>query len=288
MLHEIAVGDLTELPVAEVHRRCDVLQNERAAVELEAVGVLGDSKAGLAALDSAVASLLTPRHLEAAKRRAAELAQKHREAQEQLYLRAQSQHSERPVTPLVMMESLAKVLPPDVAVVEEAVTTTGTTLERLGALKNTTGYFAHRGWSLGWGLGVALGAQLAWPGRPVLAVLGEGASLYGIQGLWSAARYRLPVTFVIANNAQYQILKVGGAGLGLQNAKAGRFVGLDMTEPEVDFVKLAESFGVRARRVTEPEELSQHVAESLSAAAKGSGEPLLLDVPIARETPDRL
>ena len=118
------------------------------------------------------------------------------------------------------MGALAKVLPPDVAVIEEAVTTTNTTFERLGVLKNTTGYFGHRGWALGWGLGVAIGAKLAWPERPVLALLGEGAAAYGIQGLWSAARYKIPVVFVICNNAQYQILKLCGRSLSLPEAGA--------------------------------------------------------------------
>ena len=95
------------------------------------------------------------------------------------------------------MNSLAQALPPNAAVIEEAVTTTNTFLERLGAIKDPTGYFGHRGWALGWGLGASIGVKLAWPDRPVLAILGEGASLYAIQGLWTAARYKIPVTFVI-------------------------------------------------------------------------------------------
>jgi benzoylformate decarboxylase len=168
-------------------------------------------------------------------------------------------------------------------VIEEAVTTTNTYLERLGALRNATGYFGHRGWALGWGLGCALGAKLAWPDRPVLALLGDGAALYGIQGLWTAAHDRVPVTFVICNNAQYQILKVGALGLGLPHARAGRFVGLDLVEPEVDFVALARSLGVAAVRLGEPDAVADAVAESFAA-----GRPLLIDVPIGRELPERL
>ena len=176
------------------------------------------------------------------------------------------------------MESLSRVLPADVAVVEEAVTTTNTTFERLGALRNTSGYFGHRGWALGWGLGCANGVKLAWPQRPVLALLGEGAAMYGIQGLWSAARYKLGVTFVICNNAQYQILKAGAAGFGLPAANAGKFVGMDLDQPEIDMVALATALGVRAERVTEPDELAGKVAASLAA----NDGPRLFDVPIAR------
>ena len=172
---------------------------------------------------------------------------------------------------------------PDVAVIEEAVTTTNTTFERLGALKNTTGYFGHRGWALGWGLGVAIGAKLAWPERPVLALLGEGAAGYGIQGLWSAAKYNLPVVFVICNNAQYQILKIGAKGLQLPHALKDQYEGLDLTGPEVDFVKVAEGFGVQAKRINEPDEL----CAAVQSAWQGN-RPLLIDVPISRVTQPRL
>ena len=187
------------------------------------------------------------------------------------------------MTPLTLMSSLARVLPPDVAVVEEAVTTTGTLFERLGALKNTTGYFGHRGWALGWGLGCALGVKLAWPERPVLAMLGEGAAMYGIQGLWTAARYRLPVTFVVCNNAQYQILKIGAKQLQLPAAREGRFEGLDLVGPEVDIVGLARSLGIEACRVEEPDELAERVQASLTG-----DQPVLFDVPIERIAPPRL
>ena len=181
------------------------------------------------------------------------------------------------------MGTLARILPDDVAVIEEAVTTTNTTFERLGVLKNTTGYFGHRGWALGWGLGCTIGAKLAWPDRPVLGLLGEGAAMYGIQGLWSAARYNIPVTFVICNNACYQILKIGAQGISLPQALEGKYEGLDITGPEIDYVALARSLGVEAFRVTEPDELAERASESLR-----NNKLTLLDVPIARETPQRL
>jgi benzoylformate decarboxylase len=168
-------------------------------------------------------------------------------------------------------------------VIEEAVTTTNTTFERLGMLKNTTGYFGHRGWALGWGLGVAIGVKLAWPERPVLALLGEGAAAYGVQGLWSAAKYQIPVVFVICNNAQYQILKLCGRSLSLPQADRENFEGVDLVGPELDYLSLARGFGVEAHRITEPDELADRVA-----AAFKEGKPVLLDVPISRELARRL
>jgi benzoylformate decarboxylase len=248
-----------------------------------AVALWGGTKSGLADLAALLSQRMTREQIAAARKRAEQLGQSHRASRDALAHQAESERAARPMTPLAAMAAIARVLPDDAAVVEEAVTTTNTTFERLGALKNSSGYFGHRGWGLGWGLGCAIGVRLAWPDRPVLALLGDGAALYGIQGLWSAARYKIPVTFVICNNAQYQILKIGAMNMGLEQAGQGRFVGMDISRPEVDFVGLAESLGVRAERITEPDQLSELVDASLR-----SDEPRLFDVQISRELPARL
>lgn len=247
------------------------------------VGLVGDLQAGLEELAPLLESVLTAEARAAAARRGEARASQHREARAALEQRALAAADQRPLVPLAFMASLARILPPDVAVIEEAVTTTNTYFERLGALKNCSGYFGHRGWALGWGLGCAIGVKLAWPERPVLALLGEGAALYGIQGLWSAARYRIPVTFVICNNAQYQILKIGARQAGLPAAQQDRYVGLDLDGPEVDLVAVAKGLGVEAHRITEPDELAACVSEALR-----SDRPHLIDVPIQRAAPRRL
>ena len=247
------------------------------------VGLIGDPRVGLTELDTLLAAAMTPEAAQAARRRGAARRAVHAERQRTLWQRAEQECSQRPLTPLGLMSSLASILPDDVAVIEEAVTTTNTYFERLGALRNTTGYFAHRGWALGWGLGCALGVKVAWPERPVLALIGEGAAMYGIQGLWTAARYRIPVTFVVPNNAQYQILKVGSQQLSLPAALRGEFEALDLIQPEIDLVGLARSLGVEAHRITEPDELAERVAESLASAV-----PRLFDVPIQRSAPAKL
>jgi benzoylformate decarboxylase len=247
------------------------------------VGLIGDTKSSLAELQTRLTCLQTDQQKAAAGERAARHTALHEAAREKLRRQIAADRDIRPMTPLGLMGALARVLPPDVAVVEEAVTTTNTTFERLGALKNTTGYFGHRGWALGWGLGVAIGAKLAWPERPVLALLGEGAAAYGVQGLWSAARYKIPVVFVICNNAQYQILKLCGRSLSLTEANQGQFEGCDLVGPELDYLALARGFGVEAHRITEPAEL----ADRVSAAFKGD-KPMLFDVPIARQLQPRL
>ncbi|MEX0819725.1 MAG: thiamine pyrophosphate-dependent enzyme, partial [Pirellulaceae bacterium] len=247
------------------------------------VGVIGHTKVSLDELGQLLRDCVTADQAAAIRERTARHVAGHEAARAALRERIEAEQDLRPLTPLGLMGALSRILPDDVAVIEEAVTTTNTTFERLGALQNTTGYFGHRGWGLGWGLGCALGAKLAWPDRPVLGLLGEGAAMYGIQGLWSAARYNIPVTFVICNNSCYQILKIGAKGIRLPNALAGRFEGLDLRGPEIDYVSLAQSLGVDACRISEPDELSERVAESLREQKLQ-----LFDVPIARETPGKL
>jgi len=240
------------------------------------VGLIGDPQAGLAELREYLKKALPPRHAETARVRKEQCANRQQAARAELVARIENESASQPMTPLALMGALARVLPPNVAVIEEATTTTNTVLERLGAIADPTGYFSQRGWALGWGLGCALGVKLAWPTRPVLAVLGDGAALFGIQGLWSAAHHRIPVTFVIANNRQYAILKHCAKVMPLPEMAAGQYVGMDLVEPAVDFVGLARSLGVDAERVEEPDAVSDRVRESFRA-----GKPLLLDVPLA-------
>ena len=247
------------------------------------VGVIGHTKTSLAELAAKLSTEIDDDTASRNARRAATWGEKHEAARDLLREAVAADRDVRPVTPLGLMGALSRILPDDVAVIEEAVTTTNTTFERLGVLKNTTGYFGHRGWALGWGLGCTIGAKLAWPDRPVLGMLGEGAAMYGIQGLWSAARYNIPVTFVIPNNACYQILKIGAKGIQLPRALEGKYEGLDITNPEIDYVALARSMGVDAHRVEEPDELAERVSESLR-----ENKLALFEIPIARETPGRL
>ena len=233
------------------------------------VGLIGDVKTSL---DELALELAKMHAGERGKQRAA----KHAATRDALRKQVESERNERPMTPSTLMNVVGGVLPANVAVVEEAVTTTDFLLQRLGILQNTEGYFAHRGWALGWGLGCAIGVKLAWPERPTLAILGDGAAMYGIQGLWTAARYNIPVTFVVCNNSQYRILKDGARMLGMPAAQQGAFVGMDLAPPAIDFVKLAESMGVAAQRIDEPDALAAAVRDSLAG-----DRPRLIEVPIA-------
>ncbi len=241
------------------------------------VGLLGDPKAGLAELAQRLSEIVPADQVRAAAQRREEYAAQRAAEREALLAEINAQRDQRPMTPFTLMGVLSRVLPPNAAVVEEAVTTHHNLLEKLGVLRDPSGRISHRGWTLGWGLGCAIGVKLAWPERPAVALLGDGAALYGIQGLWTAAHHHVPVTFVIANNAQYKILKAFGDVMSLPRLARGNYPAMDLVEPEVDFVGLARAFGVEAHQVTEPDELGERLYDSLHRT-----EPILLDVPLER------
>jgi benzoylformate decarboxylase len=116
------------------------------------------------------------------------------------------------------------------------------------------------------------------PESQVICAVGDGTSLYSIQGLWTAAHYGLAITFVVFNNASYMILKGGLLAMKGAAAERGVFPAMDIAEPEIDFVKLAESMGVAARRVIKSGELRP----ALEWALTKNG-PVLLDVAILRD-----
>ncbi len=241
------------------------------------VGLVSDPKTGLVELAQRLSEIQPPDQAQKAAERLQTSAAQRAAARESLLADIDAQMDRRPMTALAFMGALCRVLPSNGVVVEEAVTTHQNLLERLGVLKDPTGYLAHRGWALGWGLGSAIGVKLAWPDRPVVALLGDGAALYGIQGLWTAAHHHVPVTFLIANNAQYKILKISGDVMRLPQMAQRNYLAMDLVEPAVDFVGLARSFGVEAHRMTEPEELAERIRDSLDRE-----EPLLLDATIER------
>ena len=247
------------------------------------VGLIGDTLEGIQAITAGLRASMTDRERALVEQKTIDWSARHSDAREKLKEQIESEREQIPLTPLCFMEAIGRVLPHNVAVVEEAVTTTNTTLERLGYLKDPTGYFGHRGWGLGWGLGVTLGVQMAWPDRNVVGVLGEGAIMYGVQGLWSAVKYQIPATIIVANNAQYKILKICAQGMGLSGALEGQYEGMDLTSPEYDLVQLASSMGMRAVRVTTADDLSDAIKESLAIS-----EPMLIDTPISRETGKKL
>jgi benzoylformate decarboxylase len=171
--------------------------------------------------------------------------------------------------------ALLTALPPGGALVDEAITT-GFYVRMLYRSSTPGSYYFTRGGGLGWGVPAALGVKLARPDMPVLCIVGDGSIMYSAQALWTAAHENIPVVIAVVNNRQYGILKMNLVESGSAAAREGRFIGMDLDTPPIDYVGLARSMGVDALVVEKPADVTD-----ATRAAFESGRPTLLELPIS-------
>jgi len=176
-----------------------------------------------------------------------------------------------PIDPDYLMLAICETLPQDAIVVEEALTS-ATALPGFLHLRDPKCYYGLSSGGLGFGVPGAVGISLAQPGRPVAAIIGDGSMMYGVQALWTAAHLKLPITYVVANNRSYRILKERLVSM----RTADRFIGMDLRDPEIDYTGLARSLGIAAERITDP----QAIVPALRAAL-AAGAPRLIEVMVA-------
>jgi benzoylformate decarboxylase len=140
-------------------------------------------------------------------------------------------------------------------------------------------YFSNSsGGFLGWGLGAAIGAKLASPKRRVVACLGDGSCMFGIQGLWTLAKYRVPLVVIVFNNRAYMAVKNQFRG-SEDRIRIAAEMGAEITGPEINFAKLADTFGILGQRVEQPD----IIEPALKRALEQTG-PALVDVVISQNT----
>ncbi|SHN63067.1 thiamine pyrophosphate-dependent enzyme [Bradyrhizobium erythrophlei] len=126
--------------------------------------------------------------------------------------------------------------------------------------------------TLGSGFPTALGAKVAHPNRPVVAITGDGGFMFGVQELSTAVQFKIGVVVLVFNNNSY-----GNVRRDQRERFDGRIVASDLVNP--DFVKLAESFGVGAARVTSPD----HFRAALEKALADGG-PYLIEIEVPRDS----
>jgi len=236
------------------------------------LGIAGDPLASIGALlplvlSRADAEAAADALAEARASRAADIAR--------LEASALDRYAATPMHPMAAAHALVRAMPPDSLVVDEAITT-GVYVRGFHHWTEPGRYFFCTGGGLGWGMPAACGVSLAHTGAPVLCVVGDGSAMYSPQALWTAAAEGLPVVFAVVNNRQYKILKGYLAGMGGDAARTGRYVGMDLTDPPIDYVALATSMAVDATRIDH----AGDVGDALRAAL-GSGRPHLLELPIS-------
>ena len=177
-------------------------------------------------------------------------------------LRAQiiAESADAPLTADAAVLAALDALPDDALIANDSAATFGRVQDLLTTRPGR--YFFSRGGVLGCNMPAAVGASLA-TGGWVASFMGDGGAMYSPQALWSAAHYRARIIAFVFNNRRYGVLQSAARQLGYANALAGRFVGMEVVDPAIDFQALAASMGAPAERADDREAIAAAVARAL-------------------------
>ena len=252
------------MPVVQIsERNAELAKNYPTELAIQA-----DVHETLCALNAVLRARLSPAQAVAATRRISEIRPHNWTAGQVALARSLETHTGHPINPDFLMLRIVQALPDDTIVVDDGLTSSGV-LPRLFPYRDAWSYYGLASGGIGFAIAGAIGIRLAVPDRPLVAIVGDGSALYNIQALWTAPHLRLPMVFVIVNNQGYRILKQRvRASFGVDEC-----VGMDFTDPLIDFSALAASMGLRARRISD----AADVAPALQDALAHEG-PTLLDI----------
>jgi len=193
------------------------------------------------------------------------------------------EHEHDPIVhPSVLEAQMAELLPKSGIMVQES-STARTTLIPFG--HQAMAWTRSGGGSLGFGVGAAIGAKLAaGRERPVVLHLGDGALGYSAAGFWTMARYNTAVLTIVSNNETYQIVRTNWAREmpDSKMVREGKYPGIFLGAPAIDYVSLARAQGVLGERVATVKELEPALRRGLDRVTKDN-RPYLIDVTVARE-----
>ena len=244
------------------------------------LALVGDVREGLRDLTDAVESLTTAdRRAKIAKPRSERLAAMSQEVLRKAAAAAKANAGGSPVHADELGAALARNIDKHAVFVSENLTGKHGLL-KLGHREDEVMWLANTGLGLGWGVGAAAGAKLAAPDRDVICSIGDGSVMYSSAGFWTQARYEIPVLTVVWNNRNYQTVRHAYHRYKGSMAESDRYTGMYLGDPDIDFVKLAESQGVSGERVESGADLD--AAFQRGRRAIREGRPYILDVNVAR------
>jgi acetolactate synthase-1/2/3 large subunit len=177
------------------------------------------------------------------------------------------------LTPEKAAATFAALLPENAVVTDEAISL-GPPFSAATRSAAPHEWVAIMGGAIGGGLPLAVGAGVGAPGRRVVALQADGSAMYSVQSLWTCARENLDVTVVILANRQYAILFKELADVGAEPGRNARDM-FELSRPDLDWVRMAESMGVEAARA----ESCESFADLLRHANNRRG-PFLIELPL--------
>lgn len=140
--------------------------------------------------------------------------------------------------------------------------------------------FDTTGGILGWGCSAAIGVKIGNPDKEVWCLTGDGAFNFGSQALWSATRYEVPIGFIVFDNGEYQANRMNSARYKGRMLETGKYFGVNLGHPDINYVSMADAFGIEGEKVENPAGLSAAIRRCKRAMT--DGRPYLVDVAIER------
>ncbi len=239
------------------------------------LSIVGDIKASLGALLPLLKDSTDVRreHYNALIKKAADERQYFRE---QCEITVAEKFSLPVIAPIVAAHEVVRAIGPDVAIVDEALCISS--LMRKFLTSHNSGQYAFmRGGALGWGMPAAIGYSLGLGKQPVVCLVGDGAAMYSPQAMWTAAHENLPITYVVMNNQEYNILKNFMRNQAhYSSSQTNKFIAMDIVNPAIDYQALANSMGLPAQQIRR----AADIAPALEAAI-ASGRPNLIEVMVS-------
>lgn len=241
------------------------------------LGIVCDPKTSLIALLQALETVMSAEQKNTARVRTEEIGRNKQQSLNAQLEADQNKINTMKITMAGFAEALAKKVPADTIIFDEALTNSPALTRYLPA-KSPGSYFVTRGGSLGVGIPGAVGIKLAQPDKTVIGFTGDGGSMYTIQALWTAAHHGIGAKFVICNNQAYGLLELNIEQYWKErNIPSHKYPhSFILNSPVIDFTTLARSMGVEGIKVENNEQLDQAIEKML--AAKG---PFLLDLKLA-------
>jgi acetolactate synthase-1/2/3 large subunit len=178
----------------------------------------------------------------------------------------QAASSKKPIHPLRLVQDVRAFFPREAICVADGGNTT-VWAHYLNRVYSPRSYlWAADSGHLGTGLPYAIGAKLAQPDRPVYALCGDGAFALNMQELETAARLKLPLVVIIADDHQWGMIKAAQ-----MSAYDARYIGVDFDDVRYD--QIAQACGCHGERVEEPAQIIPALERAIT-----SGKPAVLDV----------
>lgn len=226
-------------------------------------GMQGDIKAALTDLNSMLEKELSGEKKEEIEKRKEKIKNNKTEKNKILEHQLMAEKNKKPIAVSRLMKEIANLTSENSVIVDDCWSSSQMLRQIVNFSKAGQFIRARKGGSIGWGLPGAMGASLGVPNKEIIAVCGDGSTAWSMQSLWTAARYNIPVTYVITNNGVYRQVKLVRKMVLGEYVLTEKHDGMEIDEPVINFQQLAECMGVKAVQVTDPDEIGKALKEAI-------------------------